>query len=54
MWFILSHKILDQVVSGRFTYESFRLLSVRLRLKLCTSALQKDPENSNWKAFKMK
>ena len=48
-------------VTGRFAYESFRLLSVRLRLesirlrlKLCTSALLKDPENSNQKAFKMK
>ena len=29
-------------------------MSVRLRLKLCSSAFLKDPENSNQKAFKMK
>ena len=29
-------------------------MSVRLRLKLSTSAFLKDPENSNQKAFKMK
>ena len=29
-------------------------MSVRLRVKLCTSALLKDHENSNQKAFKMK
>ena len=56
-----SKQLLPHLVSGRFAYESFRLLSVRLRLesvrlrlKLCTSALPKDLENSSQKAFKMK